>query len=478
MIALLFSLLTLNVDAATIISPSAELVTANGTVSATFEVQNAASAPLVIVTAQTSDYHCDASFDPKPIMQRGIGHISVICRYLEEGMFNKTVQIYLSDSNEPYQISVSGRSYVKEAKRVADCVRPYSQRPSSTWLEDEASLISEGLSGYENYLRFSKAWPEEARAKYQKIADGIGSCDALIRKLPKFVWIGDSLSKDFYVSSNLLGTLSRVRNNNQSDLFFDQANDDVTSFSELVSAQQPAYFVNLARPGASIARPLSFTDRKVIRKKNLRDQINNVLSMLDTPDYIGIWLGHNDLDWRADISPNQTFDEFKNATLDRVSKTLVADLKFLIGGLKGGLKKEDKKVAIMVYGIGNIEEYLLRARPVVDKLHAQNPKIYPNSQGPVYSQCPSLRPENRAKLIEMYRAMSQKLQSAVNDYIAKANIPSNIRVEYSGALDNLEYGNPENLNATDGWHLSTRGKNVGAQAIFNSSAAALDFLGL
>jgi len=187
-----------------------------------------------------------------------------------------------------------------------------------------------------------------------------------------------------------------------------------------------------------------------------------------------IWIGHNNLDWVHGLSleERQHPQQHLRAIAAQVRLNYTESLQRLIDRAK----VENHRVAIVVFGLANIDAYL-EARRKAGILHAENPKLYPHfNSGPRSFE--SMKPpyqKNMARLAVMVDAELRGMVAGLQHEIANDH---HVRIEYSGALTKVDLSRLELINAVDGWHPSVEGHRVLAQAAFSGLRPSLVFLGI
>src|SRR5437870_6767172 len=120
----------------------------------------------------------------------------------------------------------------------------------------------------------------------------------VIERLPHMAMIGDSLSKNAYVSS-IPSTFWRVRTERRRDWFLDtnSSSASVESVFERLERLTPLVATEHSGVGAIVDRGdarESFA-RRLIRTRNFSGQVDQVLKARRYPDLIILWIGHNNL---------------------------------------------------------------------------------------------------------------------------------------------------------------------------------------
>jgi lysophospholipase L1-like esterase len=92
------------------------------------------------------------------------------------------------------------------------------------------------------------------------------------------------------------------------------------------------------------------------------------------PDLILIWIGHNNLDWVEGLSPTQRTHSEKR--LQEIATQFRQNYTEPLHWLIERAKTENHRVAIVVFGLANLETFF-KARRKAEALHARNQALYP-----------------------------------------------------------------------------------------------------
>ena len=299
----------------------------------------------------------------------------------------------------------------------------------------------------------------------------------LEKRLPHVAMLGDSLTQHFYFSS-LPSSFWRARTEWRRNWFLDTDPnpDSIFSVYERLESITPLVATEYNGAGALVAAPGSQEDlrKKLVRARNFPGQVNRVLRGPRFPDLIMIWIGHNNLDWIHGLSSEERQHPQKHlrAIAAQVRLNYTESLQALIDRAR----VENHRVAIVVFGLANIDAYL-EARRKAGILHTENPKLYPHfDSGPRSFE--SMKPpyqKNMATLALMIDAELRAMVAGLQREIANVH---NVRLEYSDALTKVDLSRLELINPIDGWHPSIEGHKVLAQAAFSALRPSLVFLGI
>src|SRR6266487_421380 len=318
-----------------------------------------------------------------------------------------------------------------------------------------------------NYLARTSQPSSALHQDYLEYRQGKIDRIELINRLPHVAMMGDSLTQHFYFSS-LVSSFWRARTEWRNNWFLDTDPDPESVFSvyERLERFTPLVAAEYNGAGALVAQPQSQESlrKRLVRARNLPGQVHQVLRRKRFPDLIMIWIGHNNLDWVHGLSKEEREHPEKRlqalATLFRVNYT--ESLQNLIDRAK----TENHKVAIVVFGLANINAYL-KARRQAAILHAENPKLYPHFNSG-YRSFESLKPPYQKNTARLSLMLNAAIRAMVADLNRELGNSGHVRIEYSNALTKIDLSHLELLNAVDAWHPSIEGHKVLAQAAFNA----------
>jgi len=296
----------------------------------------------------------------------------------------------------------------------------------------------------------------------------------LANRLPHVAMMGDSLTQNFHFSS-LASSFWRARTQWRKNWFLDTDPnpESVFSVNERLERFTPLVATEYNGAGALVAPPRSQEGlrKRLVRARNLPGQVRQVLRRKRFPDLIMIWIGHNNLDWVHGLAEEGRRHPEKR--LQTIATLFRVDYTKSLQGLIDRAKTENHKVAIVVFGLANIDAYL-NARRQAQILHAENPKLYPHFNSG-YRSFESLKPpyqKNTARLSLMLNAEMRAMVASLN---REPNNSGHVRIEYSNALTKIDLSHLELLNPVDAWHPSVEGHKVLAQAAFNALRPSLEF---
>ena len=126
------------------------------------------------------------------------------------------------------------------------------------------------------------------------------TCAELIERLPHVAMIGDSLSRNIYISSPLATAWRAHRS--QSNGWFVNAEPRRTAIYSLfqrLDEISPLVATEYGGIGAMLGGDADRLGlfRNLLTSRNLSEQVTRILSNKRFPDLILIWIGHNNVDW-------------------------------------------------------------------------------------------------------------------------------------------------------------------------------------
>ncbi len=299
----------------------------------------------------------------------------------------------------------------------------------------------------------------------------------LVNRLPHVAMLGDSLTQHFYMSA-LPSVFWRARTAWRKNWFLDTDPDPKSVFSvyERLERISPLVAAEYNGAGALVAPSRSEEDlrKKLVHARNLPGQGEQVLRRARFPDLIMIWIGHNNLDWVQGLSPEERANPENR--LQEIATRFRKNYTETLQALVNRAKTENHKVAIVVFGLANIEAYL-KARRQAQAQHTQNPKLYPHFESGDRTFESLLPPyqENMARLASMLNRELQGMLSALNAELR--GFPT-VRLQYSDALTKVDFSRLELIHPVDAWHPSEEGHKALAEAAFNAILPSVEFLGI
>jgi lysophospholipase L1-like esterase len=299
----------------------------------------------------------------------------------------------------------------------------------------------------------------------------------LVARLPHIAMIGDSLSRDVYISSSL-STFWRARTRHGNNWFLNSESPPASVYSvfERLEKFTPLVATEYGGLGAFVdnGRDRQIFFRKVLRTRNFSGQVNQLVARERFTDLILIWIGHNNVDWAWRSPPAELQEPEKR--LQRQSERFRQDYARQMRRLIARARIEHHRVAIVVYGLVDFESFF-KARAIAEGLRAKDPKLYPYL-GTDLKYFISMRPAYRGNLIRLVRMINEELRAMARQMEREIEHVPNVQVRYSDALAKVDLSRVEMIHAVDGWHPSAQGHNVFAEAAFSGLAPSLEFLGI
>lgn len=299
----------------------------------------------------------------------------------------------------------------------------------------------------------------------------------LANRLPHVAMLGDSLTLHFYVSS-LPSSFWRARTVWRNNWFIDSDPEpkSVFSFYERMERVTPLVAQEYNGAGALVAADGTQESlrQRLVRARNFSGQTRGVLRQSRFPDLIMIWIGHNNLDWAHGLSPEERAQPDKQ--LAKIARRFREDYAEALRLLIDRAKTENHKVAIVVFGLANIDAYL-KARHQIAVLKAKNPDVYPHFESGEQN-FESLKPPYQKNTARLAVMLNREMQSLIAEQNSKLrNFPS-VRLEYSDALGKVDFSRLELVNKIDAWHFSIKGHTTVAEAAWRAAGPSIRFLGI
>ncbi len=298
----------------------------------------------------------------------------------------------------------------------------------------------------------------------------------LMDRLPHIAMVGDSLSRNFYVSS-LVSCVWRSKMNHGHDWFLDTdpSPTSVYSLYERLAQETPLVACEYSSVAATVDSggggnrflgswlPLNFSK-----------QVDLILKEKRFPDLVLIWIGHNNLHWIRYADPRRPEDV--ETALENMATNFRRDYARQLGRLVERAQEQKGRRAIIVFGLVNFKSFF-EARDAAEQLRKKNPKLYPYFEVD-YQHYESMKPEYRANMVKLALMINKELRAMVSEFSRKLDGDSQVRLEYSDALATVDLGGVESIHQCDAWHPSIKGHDVLAAAAFGALGPSLRFLGI
>jgi len=300
---------------------------------------------------------------------------------------------------------------------------------------------------------------------------------ALVQRLPHIAMVGDSLSKNFYISSPA-SMLWRARTERQKDWFLDTnpAPGSVDSLYERLNKVTPLVATEYSTAGALVA-PRPATEplvRRLARTQNLRRQIAEVTRANRFPDVVLLWIGHNNIDWVKRLTEAERRDPSK--ALPRLAREFGASYADELEVLIDRAGKEKHPVAVVVFGLADFRTFFEMRRKAAT-MHARDPARYPYYDA-TCRYFEALQPANQKNTTRLGLRMNEELRKVVARLRRQQKTQPNVRLVYSDALARINLSDLKTFNSLDAWHPSVLGHDELAKTAFNAIAPSLAFVGV
>ncbi|MDO9070384.1 MAG: SGNH/GDSL hydrolase family protein [Deltaproteobacteria bacterium] len=298
----------------------------------------------------------------------------------------------------------------------------------------------------------------------------------LLDRLPHIAMVGDSLSRDFYVSS-LVSMIWRSKMNHGRDWFLDTdpSANSVYSLYERLAEETPLVAWEYSSGGGRVDSggggkrflwfwfPLHFSQ-----------QTDLILAEKRFPDLVLLWIGHNNLHWEWVVDPRRP-EEIETG-LQKMAANFRQDYTRQLGRLVERAREQKERRAFIVFGLVNFKSFF-EARDAAEQLRKKNPKLYPYFDV-VLQRFESTKLEYRANMAKLALMYNEELRAMVGDFNRKMGGDSPVRLEYSDALATLDFSDVECIHRSDAWHPSAKEHSALAAAAFGALRPSLNFLGI
>ena len=337
-------------------------------------------------------------------------------------------------------------------------------RPTTATSPDYLQRMSEPSSRfYRDYLEYK---------------EGRISRAALVQRLPHIAMVGDSLAKNFYISSPA-SMLWRARTERQRNWFLDTdpAPGSVDSLYERLNEVTPLVATEYSTAGALVApRPATETlVRRLARTENLRRQITEITKANRFPDVVLLWIGHNNTDWVKRLTEAERSDPSK--ALPRLAQEFGASYAGELEVLLDRAGKEKHPVAVVVFGLADFKTFFEMRRKAA-AIHAHDPARYPYYDA-TCRYFEALQPANQENTTQLGLMMNEELRKMVARLRRQHPTHPNVRLEYSDALARIDLSDLKvHFCSLDAWHPSIVGHDTLAKTAFNAIAPSLAFVGI
>jgi len=218
----------------------------------------------------------------------------------------------------------------------------------------------------------------------------------LMDRLPHIAMIGDSLSRDFYVSS-FVSMVWRSKMNHGRDWFLDTdaSANSVYSLYERLAQETPLVACEYSSVGGKVDS--GGGGNGILRSwfpLNLSQQTDLILKENRFPDLVLLWIGHNNLDWVLSVGPRR--QENVETGLQNMAANFRKDYTQQLGRLVDRAGDQKQRRAIIVFGLVDLKSFF-EARDAAEQLRKENPKLYPYFYVD-YQLYESMKPEYRGNM--------------------------------------------------------------------------------
>ena len=298
----------------------------------------------------------------------------------------------------------------------------------------------------------------------------------LMDRLPHIAMVGDSLSRNFYVSS-FISCVWRSKMNHGHDWFLDTdaSANSVYSLYERLAQETPLVACEYSSVGGKVDSGEG--GNRFLRSWlpfHFSQQTDLILEEKRFPDLVLLWIGHNNLNWVRGVDPGQP--EKVEAELQKIVTNFRKDYTRQLGRLVERAQEQKQRRAFVVLGLVNFKSFF-EARDAAEQLRKENPKLYPYFEVD-YKHYESMKPEYRGNMVKLALMMNEELRAVVDEFNRKLGVGSPVRLEYSDALATADFSNVESIHRIDAWHPSIKGHSVLAEATFGALRPSLNFLGI
>ena len=326
---------------------------------------------------------------------------------------------------------------------------------SRDWLARVAQKDSKLFSAYQNFL-----------AKKTSLIE-------LALKLPHIAAIGDSITTDSYVAS-LPKMFWKTWAGKKGNWFLEtDRSRGIKSIFERINAQIPLIAVQHSTPASRVTGRRTFID-KLLNRKSMTCQVDEVLSQSKFPDMLLIWTGHSAIDWAGSVAlkDNAKLD----SELNNIAKQFQENFEEQLKRLCDAAVNQNRKIVIIVFGFISLR-VLFKLRDAAEIKKNGNPSLFPYFEK-TYHMFKSLRPKYREQTILLADKMNRELADIVASCRKKYKRCSAFRIIYSEDLSKAITGSIECVSSSDAWHPSPEGQRQIAEAAWPVIQKQLEFLKL
>lgn len=299
----------------------------------------------------------------------------------------------------------------------------------------------------------------------------------LVSRLPHVAMLGDSVCTGIYISSPW-STLWRAHTSRGKNWFLHlDAAANICSISKSLERITPFVAIEYAGVGALVDHEHCRQDlfRCILGTRNFSGQVGELVRAHRFPDLILISIGHNNVDWAWRCPLDELHDPEER--LPRLSKEFRQNYVRELRRLLEGARIQQRRVAIVVYGLVNFESYF-KGREAAERFRESDATLYPHLET-TYKYFISFHPTYRRNLVRLASMVNEELCEMVEalnrEFVDQIE---HVQLRYSNALATADLSRAELLHPIDGWHASVEGHSALANAAFSDLTASLEFLGV
>ena len=357
-------------------------------------------------------------------------------------------------------------------ERLGLCVRAGALCVAMIWIFGCASMAT----GRANSLSAMADPASPHHADYLEYQQGRLTKAQLLDRIPHVAMIGDSLSRNFYVSS-FPSMVWRSKMNHGRDWFLDTdpSPNSIYSVYERLGEKTPVVACEYSSVGATVDSGKNGSHfLQCWYPFNFSKQVDLVLQEKRFPDLVLIWIGHNNLHWEWVVDPHQP--EKIDQGLQKLAAGFRKKYARQLGRLVDRARDQNRRCAIVVFGLVNFTSFF-QARDAAEQLRKKDPALYPYFEVD-YKHYATMKPEYRGNMIKLALMINAQLRDLVGEFNRKLGADSKVRLFYADALATADLSDVTIINRVDAWHPSPKGHGVLAATVFSALGPSLDFLGI
>ena len=218
-----------------------------------------------------------------------------------------------------------------------------------------------------------------------------------------------------------------------------------------------------AKVDIEVRRPVG--DR-LLGTRHFSHQIRRLVRKPRLPEFVLIWIGHNNLDWVNEQSMRRI--SARKDVFAAVERDYRRGFNAGLSQLLNRAVEFSHDVTIVVFGLIDFELFF-RARTEAEEARAENPRLYPYAERG-YRSFESMRPEFRDGMIELARRLNVVMEDLVWQRRQEMSSVANVRLLYSDSLNQVNIGVVEAISPLDAWHPSHHGHQLLAEGAYGTVA--------